>query len=57
MEESGGLHALTALILRKQPWYPLERRLGGTLNWFGHSGSKEGKSHVLQEIEPLSSSL
>jgi len=30
MEVSGKLHALAALPLGKSPWYPLDRKLGGS---------------------------
>jgi hypothetical protein len=38
MEVSGQLHAPAALLRRKSPWYPLDRKLGGPQSRSGHSG-------------------
>jgi hypothetical protein len=36
---SGQRHAPTAVYPRgKDPWYPLDRRLGGPQSWSGHRG-------------------
>lgn len=37
---SGQLHTLAALSLEKGPNYPLDRRLGGPQNQFGHRAKK-----------------
>jgi len=33
-------HAPAALIRKKSPWYPTNRRLGRHQSWFGHSEEK-----------------
>jgi hypothetical protein len=38
MEVSGQLHDPTALPSGKSPWYPLDRRLGGSQSRSGHGG-------------------
>jgi hypothetical protein len=35
MEVSGQLHAMTTLPLGKDPWYTLNRRLGGPQSQYG----------------------
>jgi hypothetical protein len=40
----GQLHALAVLPPRKEPWYPLNRRLGGPQSW---SGSYQEQKHFL----------
>jgi len=40
MEVNGQLHALAASALRKEPWYPLDRRLGGSQTQSGHGGKE-----------------
>jgi hypothetical protein len=40
MEVSDQLHASSALPPRREPWYPLDRRLGGLQNQFGHGGEE-----------------
>jgi hypothetical protein len=45
MEVSGQLHALPTLPQRKEPCYPLDRRLGGR-------GSEEKNSQRLPGLEP-----
>jgi hypothetical protein len=42
MEVSDQLHALAALPQGRSPWYPLDRRLGGTQSRSGRGG--EGKN-------------
>jgi len=51
MEVSGQLQAPAALPQGKSPWYPLNRRLGGTQSRSGHGG-EEKNSQPPQEIEP-----
>jgi hypothetical protein len=54
MEVSDQIHALAALLLRKEPRYPLDRKLDGPQ---GQNGRGEEKnSQPLQGIEPRSSS-
>jgi hypothetical protein len=36
----------------KNPWYPLDRRLGEPQNWSGHGG-EEKNSQPLLGLEPL----
>jgi hypothetical protein len=39
---SGQLQALDELLpLGKDPWYPLDRRLGGPQSWLGHRGQRK----------------
>jgi hypothetical protein len=55
MEVSGQLHALAALPVRKNLWYPLNRRLGGPHSQSGHF--EEEKNFLpYQESNPGSSS-
>jgi hypothetical protein len=51
MEVSGQLHALAALPPGKEPWYPLDRRLGGSQSRSGRGG-EEKNSQPLPGIEP-----
>jgi len=44
MEVNGQLHTPAALSPRKEPPYPLHRRLGGPQSWSGHNGGEEKKS-------------
>jgi hypothetical protein len=48
MEMNGQLYAQTALSQGKNPWYPLDRRLGDPQSWSG----EEKKSVTLPEFEP-----
>jgi hypothetical protein len=50
MQVSGQLHALAALPLGKNPWYPMDRRLGGSQSQFG-CGGEEKKYHSLLKID------
>jgi hypothetical protein len=50
MEVGGHLHAPATLPLGKDPWYALNRRLGGPQSWFG-CGGEEKKSLPLLGIE------
>jgi hypothetical protein len=54
VEVSGELHAAAALPLRKNPWYPLDRRLGGLQSRSGRGG-EEKNSQPPTEIEPWNS--
>jgi hypothetical protein len=51
MEMNGQLHAPAALRPVKEPWYPLDRNMGGPQ---GHSGrdGEENNSQPLPGIEP-----
>jgi hypothetical protein len=40
MEVSGQLRARAALTPGKEPWNPLDRRLGGPQSWFGRCGEE-----------------
>jgi hypothetical protein len=51
MEVSGQLHAPAALPPRKEPGYPLDRRLGGPQSRSGR-GVKEKNSTPPPRIEP-----
>jgi hypothetical protein len=51
MEVSGQLHAPAALPPGKEPWYPLDRRLGGPQSCSGHGG-EEKNSQSPPRIEP-----
>jgi len=55
MEESGQFHAPVALYPGKEPRYPLNLRLGGVQNRFGH-GAEEKNSQPLPGIKHQSSS-
>jgi len=35
----GQCNIAAALPLGKEPWYPLDRRLGGPHNWYGDCGN------------------
>jgi hypothetical protein len=48
MEVSGQLHAPAALPPEKEPWHPLDRRLGGPQNRSGRGG-EEKNSQPRQE--------
>jgi len=48
---SGQLHALAALPPWKSPWYPLDRRLGGSQSRSGRGG-EEKNSQLPPGIEP-----
>jgi hypothetical protein len=50
MEVSGQLHALAALPTGKEPWHPLDRKLGGPQSPCGR-GSEEINSHPLSGLE------
>jgi hypothetical protein len=50
MEVSGQLHAPTAFP-QWNPWYPLDRRLGGPQSRSGRGG-EEKNSHPLPGLEP-----
>jgi hypothetical protein len=52
MEVSGQLHALAILLQGKNPWYPLDRRLGGPWSQSG-CGGEEKNSWPLPGLEPL----
>jgi hypothetical protein len=41
MEVSGQLHAPAALPPGKEPWYPLDRRLGGPQSRSGRGGEEK----------------
>jgi hypothetical protein len=41
MEVSDQLHAPAAFPPRKEPWYPLDRRLGGTQSRSGRGGEEK----------------
>jgi hypothetical protein len=41
MEVSGQLHYLVTLTLGKEPWYPLDMRLGGVRSWSGRGGEEK----------------
>jgi hypothetical protein len=41
MEVSGQLHTPAALTQEKSPWYPLDRRLGGSQSRSGHGGDQK----------------
>jgi hypothetical protein len=49
MEVSGQLHAPTALLPGKEPWYPLDRGLGGPQSRSGRGG-EEKNSCTLSEL-------
>jgi hypothetical protein len=51
MGMSGQLHAPAALLPRKNIWYPLDRRLGGTQSRSGRGG-EEKNSQPPPGIEP-----
>jgi hypothetical protein len=51
MEVNGQLHAQAALLPGKEPWYPLDRRLGGPQSRSGHDG-EEKNSQPPPGIEP-----
>jgi hypothetical protein len=51
MEVSGQLHVPAALLLEKDPRYPLDRRLGGPQSWSGHGG-EEKTSQSCRESNP-----
>jgi hypothetical protein len=51
MEVSGQLHAQALYPQGKSPWYPLDRRLGGTQSRSGHSG-EEKNFQPLPGLEP-----
>jgi len=51
MEVSGKLHAPAALPQGKSPWYPVDRRLGGTQSRHGRGG-EEKNSQPPPGIEP-----
>jgi hypothetical protein len=53
MEVSGRLHASASLPTGEDPWYPLDRRLGGPQSRSGRGG-EERDSHPLSEFEHLS---
>jgi hypothetical protein len=50
MEVSGQLRALDALPPGEEPWYPLDRRMGGPQSWSGR-GVEEKNSQLLSGIE------
>jgi hypothetical protein len=54
MEVSGQLHAPAALPQGKSPWYPLNRRLGGSQSRSGRGG-EEKNSQPPPGIEPYNS--
>jgi hypothetical protein len=41
MEVGGQLHAPATLPPEEDPWYPLDRRLGGPQSRFGRDGEKK----------------
>jgi hypothetical protein len=51
MEVSGQIHAPAALPQGKNPWYPLDRRLGGPQSRSGRDG-EEKNSQPPPGIEP-----
>jgi hypothetical protein len=51
MEVSAQLHVTAALPLGKSPWYPLDRKMGGSQSNSGHCG-KEKHSQRLPGLEP-----
>jgi hypothetical protein len=53
MDVSGQLHAPAALPPGKEPWYPLDRRLGGSQSRSGRGG-EEKNSQQLPVLEPPS---
>jgi hypothetical protein len=50
MEVSGQLHTSAALPSGKEPWYPLDRRLGGSHRRSEHGG-EEKNSQLLFGLE------
>jgi hypothetical protein len=56
MEVSDQLHAPAALPQEKNPWYPLDRRLGGPQSRSGH-GDEEKNSQPPPGIEPKNPDL
>jgi len=48
---SGQFHLLAALPPEKEPWYPLERGLGGSQSWSGRDG-EEKNSQPLPALKP-----
>jgi len=44
MKVSGQFHAPVALFQGKSPWYPLDRRLGGSHSRSGHGGEEKNSS-------------
>jgi len=50
MEVSGQLHSSVALPPGKEPWYPLDRRLGGPQSQYG-CGHEEKNSQPLSGLE------
>jgi len=51
MEVNSQLHAPATLHPRKNPWYPLDRKLDEPQSWFGHGGEQKN-SHPLSELIP-----
>jgi hypothetical protein len=51
MEMSAQLHDPAALAPGKEPWYTLDRRLGGLQSQSGHGGEKKN-SQPLPGLEP-----
>jgi hypothetical protein len=53
MEVSGKLHALTAFLPCKKPWYPLDRRLGGPQSRSGLSGEEKNSQPLPGFLPPI----
>jgi hypothetical protein len=51
MDVSGQLHAPAALPQEKNPWYPLNRRMGGPQSRSGRGGEEKNSQPALG-IEP-----
>jgi hypothetical protein len=44
---SGQLHAPATLPPGKEPWYPLDRKLGGPQSCSGHGGEEETSLQII----------
>jgi hypothetical protein len=53
LEVSGQLHASEALTRGKRPWYPLDRRMGGSQNLSGRPGGEKNLVLPGLELRPL----
>jgi hypothetical protein len=53
MEVSGHFHAPAALSSRKEPRYPLDRRLGGPQSRSGRDGENKNSNHcIFRQLNP-----
>jgi len=57
MVVKGQLHALAVLPPWKEPHHPLDRKLGGPLNWYGCGHKGKIPTVQLLRTEPWLSSL